>query len=426
MSFSSRVLQYTTLPLKAAATSAILLATTMLATTPALANQLPVVAVSGATGGQLQINNPVRFEGTAQDTDGIKNIFGSIKNVNTGAFVTKEGRFSQEADSVDINYQKTQATRWATKTYNLPRGRYVFNIRAQDNNRNWSKLIQVPFTATGNNGANPALAAAPAANQAAAGAAPIIAIQFPQNGATIDQASAFSGIAKDDQSVVGVVATIMNTANGSFLNSKGQFATRGELKLRTIKGKNAQWSTPQLQLPPGNYLLSVKAIDNSGQEGQWAQSKFTIGAPAAQAATGAAAVVTPAAVAAGAKAANGMAYCSGNGLDADGDGFGWQNNASCVVVGSKADTHPNCASSASDPDGDGYGWENEKSCIVVVHCQSAGSDADGDGFGWENDRSCIVLKQANSSGFPACAQGAASDPDGDGYGWENNNTCLVK
>ena len=424
MSFFSGVYQCT-LPLITAASSTVLLATSLLATTPAFANQLPVVVVSGA-GGQLQLNNPVQLQGTAQDSDGIKSIFGAIKNVDTGAFVTKDGRFSQEAAGIDINHQKTQATRWATKSYNLPRGRYVLNIRAQDNTKKWSKVIQVPFTATGNNGSNSTLAAAPATNQAAAGAAPIIAIQFPENGATLNQASAFSGIAKDDQSVVGVVATVMNTANGSYLNSRGQFATSGELKLRTIKGKNAQWSTPQLQLPPGNYLLSVKAIDNSGQEGQWAQSKFTVATPAAQASTGAAAVVTPTAVAAGAKAANGMAYCSGNGLDSDGDGYGWQNNASCVVVGSKADTHPNCASSASDPDGDGYGWENEKSCIVVVHCQSAASDADGDGFGWENNRSCIVLKQTNNSGFPACARGAASDPDGDGYGWENNNTCLVK
>jgi len=61
-----------------------------------------------------------------------------------------------------------------------------------------------------------------------------------------------------------------------------------------------------------------------------------------------------------------------------------------------------------------------------VHCQSGDSDADGDGFGWENNRSCIVLKQTSNSRFPACAKGAASDPDGDGYGWENNNTCLVK
>ena len=426
MSFSSRARQCT-LPLIAAA-----LSTSLLATTPAFANDAPQVAINGAGGGQLQLNNPLNFEGTARDNDGIKNIFATIQDANSGQFIGQNGRFTSKAENIKFKFDKTQATRWASQSFNLPRGRYVLNLRVADGANTVTPLIKLPFIATGANGPNAALAAAPATGQrttaaASAGAAPVIAIQFPQNGATLNQASAFRGVAKDDQSVDSVVATIMNTANGSFLNSKGKFATRGELKLRTIKGKNAQWSTPQVKLPPGTYVLSVKAIDNSGQEGQWAQSQFTIAAPA-QAATNNAAttVVAPTAVASNAKAANGMAYCNGSGLDADGDGFGWQNNASCVVVGSKADTHPNCASSASDPDGDGYGWENERSCIVVVHCQSAGSDADGDGFGWENDRSCIVLKQAGGSGFPACVNGAASDPDGDGYGWENNDTCLVK
>lgn len=426
MSFFSRV-QQRTLPLIAAASSTTLLAATLLTTSPVFANDAPEVTVDGAGRGQVQLNNPLRFEGTAKDSDGIKNIFGTIQNAQTGKFISQRGKTTNKAENIKFNFKKSTATRWASQNFNLPRGRYVLNLRVADGANSVTDLIKVPFIATGAKGANN-LAGVPLNNQrstgtavAAAGAAPVIAIQFPRNGATLKQASAFTGIAKDDQSVVSVVATIMNTANGSFLTPNGKFAKTGELKLRTVKGKNAQWSTPQVQLPPGNYLLSVKAVDNSGQEGQWAQSQFTI----AQAAT-AAAVVAPAAVAAGSKAANGMAYCSGSGLDADGDGFGWQNNASCVVVGSKADTHPNCASSASDPDGDGYGWENEKSCIVVVHCQSGASDSDGDGFGWENNRSCIVLKQTSNSRFPACAKGAASDPDGDGYGWENNNTCLVK
>lgn len=54
---------------------------------------------------------------------------------------------------------------------------------------------------------------------------------------------------------------------------------------------------------------------------------------------------------------------------------------------------PVCESASSDPDGDGYGWENNNSCIVAASsptsggglpaCQSAGSDSDGDGYGWE-------------------------------------------
>lgn len=419
MSFSSRV-RTCAFPLIAVAISATLSVST------ALANDPPQVTVNGA-GAKMQLNNPVQFQGAAQDTDGIKEIYGTIQNINTGNFITQAGGVSDKASRIEFKFSQSQATRWVSQSFNLPRGSYKFRIRVEDGANAISPMMEVPFVATGAAGAN--LAAAPKQTQSApaSSAAPQIAIQFPQNGATLQQASAFSGIAKDDVAVVGVIATIMDTATGMFLAPNGQFAPSGELKLRTIEGKNAQWSTPQVQLPPGSYLLSVKAVDNNGQEGQWAQSKFAIAQPAQQAKAAAAATTTAAvaATAATGNAANGMAYCSNSGMDADGDGFGWQNETSCVVQGSKADTHPTCASASSDPDGDGYGWENEKSCIVVVHCQSGASDADGDGFGWENNRSCIVLKKSNNSRFPTCAKGAASDPDGDGYGWENNNTCLV-
>lgn len=50
--------------------------------------------------------------------------------------------------------------------------------------------------------------------------------------------------------------------------------------------------------------------------------------------------------------------CSSSKLDADKDGWGWQNNQTCIVY-----VMP-CSSPAVDPDGDGWGWENEESCSV--------------------------------------------------------------
>ena len=58
--------------------------------------------------------------------------------------------------------------------------------------------------------------------------------------------------------------------------------------------------------------------------------------------------------------------------DPDGDGFGWENNASCVVPGSTAEIDvadapdPFCSNEDADPDGDGWGWENNASCIAVA------------------------------------------------------------
>ena len=119
-----------------------------------------------------------------------------------------------------------------------------------------------------------------------------------------------------------------------------------------------------------------------GKLSGWTQSKFKIVAEAASveetdvapAITATSTANTAAVAATGGTASNGMPFCSNAGQDADGDGFGWENNSSCVIQGSKADTHPNCASAESDPDGDGFGWENEKSCTVVVHCSANDSD----------------------------------------------------
>ncbi len=108
---------------------------------------------------------------------------------------------------------------------------------------------------------------------------------------------------------------------------------------------------------------------------------------------------------------------------------------------------PACSNALSDPDGDGYGWENNASCIATSQplstsdlpatsgipvCQSTGSDPDGDGYGWEQGASCLVSGQANGATTTTSAsdtvycQSGASDPDGDGWGWENSQSCLVE
>ncbi|HEX8627381.1 MAG TPA: carbohydrate-binding domain-containing protein, partial [Catenuloplanes sp.] len=74
-------------------------------------------------------------------------------------------------------------------------------------------------------------------------------------------------------------------------------------------------------------------------------------------------------------APNGYQYCVNAATDPDGDGWGWENNQSCVVRGGRVDTgggsggtapngFPYCVNAASDPDGDGWGWENNRSCVV--------------------------------------------------------------
>ncbi len=50
---------------------------------------------------------------------------------------------------------------------------------------------------------------------------------------------------------------------------------------------------------------------------------------------------------------------SGECVDTDGDGWGWDGNASCRMEGSWHEIKPECL----DPDGDGWGWDGSESCI---------------------------------------------------------------
>lgn len=243
-----------------------------------------------------------------------------------------------------------------------------------------------------------------------------------------------TGVTADAQGIARIFGTIQDRKTGLFYDPSGKFGKNPVQLPFQFRQKTARtnWTTTQLSIPPGNYIYRMLAEDGQKVRSESMEVAMIVrSGNSAGAATSAAETTQqlskqvakqPAAKPAGAMAANGMPYCGNPGMDTDKDGYGWENEKSCVVAGSNADKHPNCATATSDPDGDGWGWENERSCVVVTHCQSAGSDPDGDGWGWENDKSCVVVK--TSGKHPQCAS-ANSDPDGDGYGWENNATCLV-
>lgn len=129
-----------------------------------------------------------------------------------------------------------------------------------------------------------------------------------------------------------------------------------------------------------------------------------------------------------------IATCSSAAFDSDGDGWGWENSASCKVA--TVAGIPVCDSVSSDLDGDGWGWENGASCSVVSVltpkspvCELDSSDSDGDGWGWENGASCQVAKQDQAVSppvvtHPACTY-RTSDDNADGWGYENEKTCKI-
>jgi|GEM_PF-1572988 len=133
------------------------------------------------------------------------------------------------------------------------------------------------------------------------------------------------------------------------------------------------------------------------------------------------------------------------------------------LYASAVHAQPVCESASSDPDNDGFGWENNETCVVSAStpttsattlstgsssvgttpvCESALSDSDGDGFGWEFNRSWVpkvpvaTPYSTSSSNFPlpeekvvlqtpGCSD-QRFDPDGDGYGWENSRSCTFR
>jgi len=133
--------------------------------------------------------------------------------------------------------------------------------------------------------------------------------------------------------------------------------------------------------------------------------------------------------------------CSSADFDFDGDGFGWENHRVCVVVNSSApstvttapstvtnapstgsqlrSTHPICSGADADPDGDGFGWENNRSCVV------AETDGTADQINAKTPATAAAVPgTTRNSGHPECID-PNSDPDGDGFGWEFNRSCEV-
>ncbi len=105
-------------------------------------------------------------------------------------------------------------------------------------------------------------------------------------------------------------------------------------------------------------------------------------------------------------------------LAPDGPGSDARNGVSGPGLEVGGTCFPVCGAGAVDPDGDGWGWENMASCIVQGSPPSVGADSCGDAPPTDGGL------QVGGTCFPLCSAGAI-DPDGDGWGWENMASCLV-
>lgn len=139
----------------------------------------------------------------------------------------------------------------------------------------------------------------------------------------------------------------------------------------------------------------------------------------------------PATSATGGNSKRNYPVCTDIQFDQDGDGYGWENNQSCVVnetTGTQGSTdnstsnsgtttttnrYPTCISTDADSDGDGWGYENGASCLVTVDTQSGSSGTTDN-----------TTTTTGNSRYPDCSS-AVVDIDNDGWGYENNRSCIV-
>ncbi len=77
------------------------------------------------------------------------------------------------------------------------------------------------------------------------------------------------------------------------------------------------------------------------------------------------------------------------------------------------DLFPKCIGDVEDSDGDGYGWENGATCLL-------GSTDTSNATTGEPANNLLTPEDL----FPLCV-GSVVDDNGDGYAWENGKTCLV-
>lgn len=78
-------------------------------------------------------------------------------------------------------------------------------------------------------------------------------------------------------------------------------------------------------------------------------------------------------------------YCTNRDSDLDGDGWGWENNRSCRVSTNSLSVFDTKKSTSSTIPGPVVSANR-----AVNYCDNRDSDPDGDGWGWENNRSCLV------------------------------------
>lgn len=139
--------------------------------------------------------------------------------------------------------------------------------------------------------------------------------------------------------------------------------------------------------------------------------------------------------------------CSSAAADSDGDGYGWENSTSCLVMNDgdiPASNDPSSVCMDTAPFDDDWGWDGSQSCRLSA--SNPGSDTDqpdpsddatcidsppfDDQWGWNGTASCLLTDNQGTGDNPDDDTGSTADcidtaPFDDIWGWNGTQSCLL-
>lgn len=207
---------------------------------------------------------PIIVSGTVSDDSNIVEVKAAIRELGTTTYYRPDGSTSSW-HRLDLNGQGgSPLVNWSTPAMNLPDNTYEIIVRATDEHGNRSSWVGEAFVVRGDVDADTPPT--------------ITVLSLQPNDVLVAGSASFTGTAVDINNLSDVKATIMNVDTNEFLRLDGTFGQWQRMEVDWDPDE-ALWTTVPVDLPQGNYLFSVKAVDGIGNASQWLDTPFQVSAP---------------------------------------------------------------------------------------------------------------------------------------------------
>lgn len=215
----------------------------------------PTIAVQAPAPGAT-VTNPVTLSGTVSDNQGIRGVDVGIRRGTSSTgyeWLQSDGSWTATVYRGAANVDTTAGT-WSEQLWaSLPDGSYNAQVRAIDTSGNVASVwvgfkVATPSTDT---------------------TAPTVTLSSPTSKSVVTSPVTFTGTASDDVAVKKVAFSVKNTADGTYLQGDGSWATSPAYQisadLASPSAPSTTWSK-QLALPAATYATQVTAWDTSNNQ----------------------------------------------------------------------------------------------------------------------------------------------------------------